>query len=93
VRDDDGQKRIKTQLESSQAFHRMPYGRVRGTAVGEQFRPRKFELFDPVAQNYDGDKLLLQSTHNTIKNLAKMSGDRKVRTRASNLDSALLGAD
>jgi hypothetical protein len=67
VRDDDSQNWIKRQLEFSQAFHRTPCGRVQGTTTWEQFRHRKLELFDLVAQEYDRDELLLQSTHNRVK--------------------------
>jgi hypothetical protein len=46
----DDKNRIEEQFISSQAFHRTPGGRVRETTVGEQFKPRILETFDPVTQ-------------------------------------------
>jgi hypothetical protein len=50
IREIYDKNRLEKQFISSQAFHRTPGGRVRETTVGERFRPRILETFDPVAQ-------------------------------------------
>jgi hypothetical protein len=52
-RENDDENRLKEQFISSQAFHQTPGGRVQEITVGEQFKLRNLELFDPVAQEQD----------------------------------------
>jgi hypothetical protein len=52
----------------SQSFHRTTYERVQKISVWEQLELENLKLFDPIAQEYDQDKLIQQSTHTMSKN-------------------------
>jgi hypothetical protein len=67
----DDKNQIKKQFISSQSFHRTSGGRVQKITVGERFKPRILELFDPTAQKYDRSKLLQQSTYTTNAEIMK----------------------
>jgi hypothetical protein len=59
----DDKNRLEKQFISSQTFHRTPDGRVQKTTMGERFRPRILETFNPMAQEHTGFSLQ-QSTLN-----------------------------
>jgi hypothetical protein len=61
---------------SSQAFHRILYGRVRETTLREQWRSRNLELFNPVAQEYKRDEILQQSTQKNLKKTGNLNSSR-----------------
>jgi hypothetical protein len=67
---------------SLQTFHLTPGGHIQETTVEEQFKSRNLKLFDSIAQKYDRDEFLQQSTHPNTKTNQALSGDQKMKTQA-----------